>query len=228
MASSFSPVTNFSYARSAYDRNLSGGGAFSGTTSAQDISLGMDVSGGASFGAASAQDISPGVSLSGGTNPLGGASSAGAKTADAAKPSATGAAAVSGKGDLRAPAATDEERDRECQTCKNRKYQDGSDEMVSFKSPAHIDPQFAGGAVRAHEQEHVSNAYTKAAEKGGKVLSAAVTIHMAVCPECGRSFVSGGTTHTKIQYPNEKNPYQKHRKATDFIKYGGRNADYGV
>ena len=26
----------------------------------------------------------------------------------------------------------------ECETCKNRKYQDGSDEMVSFKSAAHI------------------------------------------------------------------------------------------
>ena len=26
----------------------------------------------------------------------------------------------------------------ECKTCSNRKYQDGSDEMVSFKSAAHI------------------------------------------------------------------------------------------
>ena len=37
----------------------------------------------------------------------------------------------------------------ECQTCKNRKYQDGSDEMVSFKSAAHISPQAAAGRVRA-------------------------------------------------------------------------------
>ena len=29
----------------------------------------------------------------------------------------------------------------ECETCKNRKYQDGSDEMVSFKSAAHISPE---------------------------------------------------------------------------------------
>jgi len=35
----------------------------------------------------------------------------------------------------------------ECETCKNRKYQDGSDENVSFKSAAHIDPAAAGGAV---------------------------------------------------------------------------------
>ena len=51
----------------------------------------------------------------------------------------------------------------ECQTCKNRKYQDGSNEMVSFKSAAHISPGQAPTAVRAHEQEHVSNAYKKAA-----------------------------------------------------------------
>jgi len=49
-----------------------------------------------------------------------------------------------------------------CETCANRKYQDGSDEMVSFKSAAHISPESAGSAVRAHEQEHVSNAYKKA------------------------------------------------------------------
>ncbi len=46
----------------------------------------------------------------------------------------------------------------ECETCKNRKYQDGSDEMVSFKSAAHISPAASGTRVRAHEQEHVSNA----------------------------------------------------------------------
>lgn len=60
----------------------------------------------------------------------------------------------------------------ECQTCKNRKYQDGSDEMVSFKSAAHISPQAAAGRVRAHEGEHVSNAYDKAAQKNGTVVYA--------------------------------------------------------
>ena len=29
----------------------------------------------------------------------------------------------------------------ECQTCKNRRYQDGSNEMVSFKAPGHISPE---------------------------------------------------------------------------------------
>ena len=52
----------------------------------------------------------------------------------------------------------------ECETCASRKYQDGSDENVSFKSPQHISPQAAASRVRAHEQEHVNNAYTKAAK----------------------------------------------------------------
>ncbi len=113
----------------------------------------------------------------------------------------------------------------ECQTCKERKYQDGSDENVSFKSAAHISPQAAGPAVRAHEGEHVANAYDKAAEKGGKVLSASVSIHTAVCPECGRTYVSGGTTNTRIRYSDESNPYQKNQKAQDALRLKGRNID---
>ena len=83
-----------------------------------------------------------------------------------------------------------EDPSKECQTCKNRKYKDGSDEMVSFKSPAHISPEKSASAVRAHEQEHVTNAYAKAATNNGKVLSASVSIHTDICPECGRSYVS--------------------------------------
>lgn len=113
----------------------------------------------------------------------------------------------------------------ECQTCKERKYQDGSDEMVSFKSPAHVSPNAAGAAVRAHEQEHVSNAYKKAAEGNGKVINASVAIHTAVCPECGRTYVSGGTTTTQIKYSNEKNPYQQDRKAQDATSLRGANVD---
>lgn len=116
----------------------------------------------------------------------------------------------------------------ECQTCKNRKYQDGSDEMVSFKTAQHVSPESAASAVRAHEQEHVSNAYKKAATDNGKVVSASVSIHTAVCPECGRTYVSGGTTHTQIKYFNEENPYQKGLKIADQAKYAGMNVDYAV
>jgi len=113
----------------------------------------------------------------------------------------------------------------ECETCKERKYQDGSDEMVSFKSPKHISPNAAGAAVRAHEQEHVSNAYKKAGENNGEVINASVAIHTAVCPECGRTYVSGGTTTTQIKYKNEDNPYQKDKKAYDALGLRGSNID---
>ena len=41
--------------------------------------------------------------------------------------------------------------DYKCEACANRKYQDGSDEMVSFKSATHISTEAAATAVRAHE-----------------------------------------------------------------------------
>lgn len=112
----------------------------------------------------------------------------------------------------------------ECQTCVSRKYQDGSNEMVSFKSAAHIAPEAAGAAVRAHEQEHVANAYNKAAEHGNaKVLNASVSIQTAVCPECGRTYVSGGTTKTQIKY--NEDAYGQNSKAIDLANVPGTNLD---
>lgn len=117
----------------------------------------------------------------------------------------------------------------DCETCANRKYQDGSDEgNVSFKTASHISPESAGARVRAHEGEHVSNAYKKAAQKNGKVLNASVAIHTAVCPECGRTYVSGGVTHTMIKYSNEDNPYVKNQKELDAVQFKGANVDYAA
>lgn len=116
----------------------------------------------------------------------------------------------------------------DCQTCQERKYQDGSDEMVSFKAAAHISPNAAASAVRSHEQEHVSNAFKKAAEGDGKVLQASVRLKTAVCPECGRSYVAGGETTTKIQYSNEENPYQKALKKAQESMFAGMNFDTAV
>ncbi|MCM1089025.1 MAG: hypothetical protein NC419_12785 [Muribaculaceae bacterium] len=114
----------------------------------------------------------------------------------------------------------------ECETCKNRQYQDGSDEMVSFKAAAHTSPNAAASRVRGHEQEHVANAYKEAAQHNGKVVSCNVSIRTDVCPECGRTFVSGGTTATQIRYFNEENPYQKNMKSSDAAnKYLGKNID---
>lgn len=113
----------------------------------------------------------------------------------------------------------------ECETCKNRKYQDGSDEMVSFKAAGHIDPNNAASVVMSHEQEHVSNAYQKADADNGEVVRASVRLKTDVCPECGRTYISGGETTTQIRYVNETNPYQKDLKESDKSKYQGANVD---
>lgn len=114
----------------------------------------------------------------------------------------------------------------ECQTCKNRKYQDGSNEMVSFKAAGHINPDNAAAMVMSHEQEHVSNAYQKADANNGEVVRASVQLKTAVCPECGRTYISGGETNTQIRYYNEDNPYQKDMKESDAVnKYRGANVD---
>lgn len=111
----------------------------------------------------------------------------------------------------------------ECETCKKRRYVDGSDEMVSFKSAQTVAPEAAASKVRAHEQEHVSNAYKKAAQNSGKVVRCSVAIHTSVCPECGRTYVSGGTTTTQIKYGNQKNPYEQDRKNKDAAVLPGMN-----
>lgn len=85
----------------------------------------------------------------------------------------------------------------ECQTCKERKYQDGSDDPgVSFKTAAHIDPELAAAKVRGHEMEHVAREQTSAAREDRKIVCQTVSYQTAICPECGRAYVSGGTTRT--------------------------------
>ncbi|MEZ3435881.1 MAG: hypothetical protein K1W34_14935 [Lachnospiraceae bacterium] len=85
----------------------------------------------------------------------------------------------------------------ECQTCKERKYQDGSDDAgVSYKTPTHISPEQAASAVRGHEMEHVVREQAKAKNSDREVVSQSVTLHNEICPECGRVFVSGGVTRT--------------------------------
>ena len=107
--------------------------------------------------------------------------------------------------------------DAECQTCKNRKYQDGSDDPgVSFKTATNIAPEQAASAVRGHEQEHVVREQAKAQREDRKVVSQSVTIHTAICPECGDTYVSGGTTRTTTR----ANPVEEVRPAEDGQKSG--------
>lgn len=91
----------------------------------------------------------------------------------------------------------DKEDNGECQTCKNRKYQDESDDPgVSFKSASKVAKGAAGAAVRGHEQEHVVRERAKAEREGREVVSQSVVIKTAICPECGDSYVAGGETTT--------------------------------
>lgn len=105
----------------------------------------------------------------------------------------------------------------ECQTCKNRKYQDGSDDPgVSFKTATNIAPEQAAAAVRGHEQEHVVREQAKAQQEDRKVVSQSVTIHTDICPECGDVYVSGGTTRTTTK----ANPVEEPKQADDEQKSG--------
>lgn len=113
----------------------------------------------------------------------------------------------------------------ECQTCKSRKYVDGSNEPnVSFKTPGNISPEESYAKVSSHEREHVSNAIAKGSKPGAKLISASVTLKMGVCPECGRTYVAGGVTNTQIKY-SESNPYEKNRKSLEGSALLGLNVD---
>ena len=98
----------------------------------------------------------------------------------------------------------------ECQTCQERTYQDGSDDSsVSYQSPTHSDADYAPAAVRGHELEHVAHEQAKAQKEDRKVVSQTVTLHTDICPECGRVYVSGGTTRTVTKANNTEAPAQE-------------------
>jgi hypothetical protein len=96
---------------------------------------------------------------------------------------------------------------KECQACKSRKYADVSgDATVSFQSPTKLSPASAEVAVRAHEQQHVVHEQARAKEEGRVVVSQDVNIRYAICPECGRMYVAGGTTVTATR-PQSSSTY---------------------
>ncbi len=106
----------------------------------------------------------------------------------------------------------------ECQTCKNRKYKDGSnDPGVSFKTPTHVSPERAAFAVRSHEMEHVAHAKAKALKEDQEIVSQSVSYHTAICPECGRTYMAGGTTRTTFRSKPvvEEPPVEKGRNVDE-------------
>ena len=137
-------------------------------------------------------------------NPPNSVTASGGKPATVGQPAAQPAAPAteSSVGSLKVDdAGTDQMLKRigikECETCKARQYQDGSnDPGVSFKTPTHISPDNAAMAVSSHEQEHVMRERSKAQREDRQVVYQSVMIFTATCPECGRSYVSGGRTVT--------------------------------
>lgn len=116
----------------------------------------------------------------------------------------------------------------ECKTCRNRKYVDGSNENdVSFKTPGKIAPEASFAKVSQHERQHVSNAIAKGSKPGAQLISATVSYKMSICPECGRSYVAGGTTKTQIKY-TESSPYERNRKKFEENAWVGANFDEAI
>lgn len=123
-------------------------------------------------------------------------------------------------------------RQSECETCKNRKYVDGSNENdVSFKTPGHIDSGNSAAAVMGHEREHVANAVAEGSKENKELLSVSVRLKTSVCPECGRVYVSGGETSTTMRTTNSRgsnqnmNPYAKKQADLDYLMASGANLD---
>ncbi|MDR3090949.1 MAG: hypothetical protein LBU36_01950 [Clostridiales bacterium] len=103
--------------------------------------------------------------------------------------------------------ATETDAQGECQTCKNRRYQDGSDDPgVSFKAPGTISPAESVSAVYSHEREHFSREAAKAQSEGKKVVSNSISLRTAVCPECGRVYAAGGETRTVTKTQPKEQP----------------------
>ncbi len=85
----------------------------------------------------------------------------------------------------------------ECQTCKERRYQDGSnDGGVSFKTPTKLTPEQASSQVLSHEKEHYTREAQNAKNENKDVLVNSIRLESSICPDCGRSYISGGETTT--------------------------------
>lgn len=109
--------------------------------------------------------------------------------------------------------------DSECKTCAKRKYQDGSDDPgVSFKTAAHISPEQAAAKVRSHEYEHVVREQSKADRENKEVVSQSVRLHTDICPECGRTYVSGGVTNTVTKGKTEQPVESENAKKTGTVE----------
>jgi hypothetical protein len=118
--------------------------------------------------------------------------------------------------------------DTECQTCKERQYVDGSnDSGVSFQTPTSVEPGTEASAVRSHEQEHVTRNAAKA-QREGMTAHSSVTLHSAICPECGRVYISGGTTTTMYTRRADKDIAAKFAVGTENYNQGNKTQGFAA
>ena len=105
-----------------------------------------------------------------------------------------------------APSFSPVESRGQCSTCESRRYVDKSDDAsVSYQTPTKLNASTAVSAVASHENEHVVNERGKAQREGREIVSQTVTITYDCCPECGKLYVSGGTTRTaSVSKPDSK------------------------
>ena len=135
------------------------------------------------------------------------------------------AAGMPGMEGSRETEKAEEAQKAECQACKERKYMDQSNEgNVSFQAPTHIAPGQAASKVMSHEREHVQNAIAEGQKKNKRLVSVSVSLKIGVCPECGRTYIAGGRTRTKMLTYRE-NPYDQGRKAVEGTVLRGMNVD---
>lgn len=126
-----------------------------------------------------------------------------------------GASKLASQGKKVTPDELDEKY--KCSTCESRKYVDGStDPGVSFKFPTKISKENAHSAVAAHEQEHVRRNANKAEMEGREVVSSTVQYHSDVCPECGDTYRSGGTTTTVTREKQDNEQIKKMMEEMSF------------
>ncbi len=111
----------------------------------------------------------------------------------------------------------------ECETCANRRYQDdSSDSGVSFQAPTRLTPQQASSAVVSHEKEHFTREASRAKSENKDVLVNSIRIHSAICPDCGKAYISGGetTTVTKTRKNDSPSPIKEAQSDGHFLDIG--------
>jgi hypothetical protein len=93
----------------------------------------------------------------------------------------------------------------DCETCKSRTYQDrSSDGGVSMQSPTQLSPEEAASAVMSHEREHAARDAAQAKSEGRDVIYNNIRLFSSICPECGKTYISGGQSQTVTEKKPEE------------------------